>query len=221
MSFINLRDANSNVIQQKTRLDGTEHVVTHDLEQDNSKDYGSGNIDSKTQRTVEAVDSELTVAAKEIQSSMGAKDDAPASSDTGTFSVIAFIKRLQSKIPTIGRKTTADSVSVTLSSDHANVPTEEKGELLEATEALRMAINTLTKTIGFAMPDTAGRLRVLAENPTAGNLQVTAVIAAAQTLATLTTLSNQTSMGGFAANDQIPALMNTLAVQSRRNISVT
>lgn len=104
------------------------------------------------------------------------------------------------------------------------VPVNEKGELLEATEALRMAINTLTKTIGFAMPDTAGRLRVLAENPTPANLQVTAVIAAAQTLATLTTLttlSNQTSMGGFAANDQIPALMNTLAVQSRRNISVT
>jgi hypothetical protein len=34
------------------------------------------------------------------------------------------------------------------------------------------------------------------------------------TVSTVTTLSNQTSIGGFAANQQIPALQNNVAIQS-------
>jgi hypothetical protein len=37
----------------------------------------------------------------------------------------------------------------------------------------------------------------------------------------LSTLSNQSQMGGFAAQDQIPALMRLSADNLRRNISVS
>jgi len=91
-------------------------------------------------------------------------------------------------------------------------------ESLEAIEALRMAIQSLTRTIGQSMPDTAGRLRVLAENPTAGNLTATVSLSGNQTLATLT---NITQIGGFSATEEIPSLMRLGADSSRRNILVT
>jgi hypothetical protein len=94
------------------------------------------------------------------------------------------------------------------------LPTEERGQLLEAIEALRMAVQSLTRTQGMAMPDTAGRLRVLAENPTAANLNVTATISSG-------TVTNQSQAGTFAMQDHIPALMHLQADSLRRNIAVT
>lgn len=117
----------------------------------------------------------------------------------------------------------ADGSAVDASASNP-LPVDVNGEMIEAIKALRMAIQSLTRTVGLSMPDTAGRLRVLAENPTAANLAMTASLASGQTLATLTTLStltNQTQVGGFNANDQIPALMNSNAGSLRRNISVT
>jgi len=108
-----------------------------------------------------------------------------------------------------------------LTSDSNPMPIDAKGELIEALEAMRMALQALTRTMGMAMPDTAGRLRVLAENPTAANLQATVSIAATQTLTTVSTLSNQTNVGGLAATEQIPSLMRLGADSLRRNISVT
>jgi hypothetical protein len=100
------------------------------------------------------------------------------------------------------------------------LPTEEHGELLDAIEALRMAVQSLTRTQGMAMPDTAGRLRVLAENPTAANLQTTATIASG-TVTTVSTVTNQSQAGTFAMQDHIPALMHLQADSLRRNIAVT
>jgi hypothetical protein len=97
--------------------------------------------------------------------------------------------------------------------DQAPLPTALYGEAIEALEAMRMAIQALTRTMGQAMPDTAGRLRV---NVELGAL--TASIAAAQTLATLT---NQTQIGGLSATEQIPSLMRLGADSLRRNITVT
>lgn len=111
-----------------------------------------------------------------------------------------------------------------LTSDSNPMPIDAKGELIEALEAMRMALQALTRTMGMAMPDTAGRLRVLAENPTAANLQATVSIAATQTLTTVTTvstLSNQTNVGGLSGTEQIPSLMRLGADSLRRNISVT
>lgn len=111
-----------------------------------------------------------------------------------------------------------DGVAVDVSEENP-MPMEAYGELIEAIEALRMAVQALTRSgMGQAMPDTAGRLRVLVEQPTAGNLQGTFSIAGGQTLATLT---NQTQIGGLAATEQIPSLMRLGADASRNNIIVT
>ena len=105
------------------------------------------------------------------------------------------------------------------------LPVAGYGELIEAIEALRMAMQAMTRSaIGQIMPDTVGtanalmRIPVLAQNPTAANLTATVSLAASQTLATLT---NQTQIGGFAAVDQIPALLHLQADNLRRNIVVT
>jgi hypothetical protein len=103
------------------------------------------------------------------------------------------------------------------------MPTEEKGELLEAIEALRFAVAALTKSIGYALPNLAGQPIMEVRQATAANLNVTlaSTTIASGTVTTVSTLTNQSQVGGFAANDQIPALMHMQADNLRRNISVT
>lgn len=84
------------------------------------------------------------------------------------------------------------------------------GELTQAIEAMRMAVQALTRSVGLAYPDTSGRLRVAIDTFTAG-------IA----LPTLTTLTNQSQIGGYSANDQVPSLMHLQADNLRRNITVS
>jgi hypothetical protein len=105
-------------------------------------------------------------------------------------------------------------------SNNNRMPTEEGGELLEAIEALRFAVAALTKSIGYALPNLAGQPIMEVRQATAANLNVTL---ASTTIAsgTVTTLTNQSQIGGYAANDQIPALMHLQADNLRRNISVT
>lgn len=108
----------------------------------------------------------------------------------------------------------------------APLPIAAYGELIEAIEALRMAVGSLTKTIGYALPNALGQPIMEVRQATAGNLNVTAAGTVTAnigsgTLAALTTLTNQTQIGGFNANDQIPALMHMQADNLRRNISVT
>lgn len=106
------------------------------------------------------------------------------------------------------------------------IPTAEVGELLEAIEALRFAVGALTRTIGMALPNAQGFPVMEARQATAANLNatvsgtVTSNIGSG-TLAALTTLTNQTQMGGWASNYQIPALMHMQADGLRANISVT
>jgi hypothetical protein len=111
----------------------------------------------------------------------------------------------------------ADGTAVDVSESNP-LPMQAVGELIEAIEAMRMAVNKLTRTIGFALPNAQGFPIMEARQGTAGNLLMTASLAGGQTLATL---SNQTQIGGFAANDQIPALMAIRASSFRRNITVT
>ncbi len=92
---------------------------------------------------------------------------------------------------------------------------------LESThQALRLAVAALTRTIGLMTPDAAGRMRVTLES-------APAVVAASQsgtwnlsTITTCSTLTNQSQVGGYGANDQIPALMHLSADSLRRNITV-
>jgi hypothetical protein len=118
----------------------------------------------------------------------------------------------------------ADGVNDGDVSSANGLPVQGVGELMEAIEALRLAVQSLTRSIGLATVDVTGRTRMLAENPTAANLQATVSLNAGQTLGTvttLTTMTNQSQMGGLATNDQIPALMHLQADNLRRNISVT
>jgi hypothetical protein len=102
------------------------------------------------------------------------------------------------------------------------LPVAAYGELVEAIEAMRFAIASLTKTIGYALPNASGFPIMEARQATAGNLQVTVgSISGGQTIATVSTLTNQSQIGGFSANDQIPAFMHLQADNLRRNISVT
>lgn len=98
-------------------------------------------------------------------------------------------------------------------SEQDPMPMVVYGEMLDAIEALRMAVHSLSRNVGMAYPDTSGRLRVNVETGA-----ITASLAASQTLAALT---NQAQLGGFAANDQVPALMHLQADSLRRNIMVT
>lgn len=96
------------------------------------------------------------------------------------------------------------------------LPMAAYGELIEATEAMRMALQALTHTIGMVMPDTAGRQRVVVDAITSS-----VSLSSVGSVSTVTTLSGQTNMGGYPANDQIPALMRMSADALRRNIVVS
>ena len=91
-----------------------------------------------------------------------------------------------------------------------------QGEVVEALEAMRMAVQALSRSIGQSMPDVAGRLRVVVDAIT-GSL----TLATITTVATVSTLTNQTQVGGNPAFEQIPALMRLGADSLRRNVSVT
>lgn len=108
------------------------------------------------------------------------------------------------------------------------LPTQLYGEAIEALEAMRFAIQALTRTIGQMQPDTAARMRVAIDAISAGlTLATITTVGTVSTVTTVTgvttvsTLTNQTQIGGFAANEQIPALMRLGVETLRRNISVS
>jgi hypothetical protein len=96
------------------------------------------------------------------------------------------------------------------------------GELIEAIEALRMTVGSLSRTIGIGLPDSLGRQRVSLDVITGGlTLSTVTTVGTVTTATTVGTLTNQTQIGGFVAADQIPALMHMSADNLRRNITVT
>lgn len=99
------------------------------------------------------------------------------------------------------------------------MPMAAYGELIEAIEAMRLAVQSLTRTTGLMLPDTANRMRIVLDAISA-NLTL-ATISTVSTVTAVTTLTNQTQIGGLAATEQIPSLMRLGADSARRNISVT
>ena len=90
------------------------------------------------------------------------------------------------------------------------------GELIEAIEAMRMAIQSLNRTVGLAQVNPLTG-RMLVDN--AGVTQpVTGTITA---VTTVSTVSNLAQVGGQSANSQIPSFERMTADNLRRNISVT
>jgi hypothetical protein len=99
------------------------------------------------------------------------------------------------------------------------LPVSVYGEAVEALEAMRIAVQALTRTIGQMQPDTAARMRV-AIDAISGGLTL-ATITTVGTVTTVATLTNQTQIGGLAATEQIPSLMRLGADSMRRNITVS
>lgn len=124
--------------------------------------------------------------------------------------------------------TTATPLDVTASTpldvDVTNVveATIPNGELIEALEAMRMAVHSLTRSIGQTMPDVAGRMRVALDAISASlTLATVTTVGTVTTVTTCSTLTNQTQLGGNPAFEQIPALMRLGADSLRRNIVVS
>ena len=101
------------------------------------------------------------------------------------------------------------------------LPVTAVAELMEAIEALRFAVASLTKTIGFALPNALGQPIFEARQATAANLQMTATQAGTWNIGTVTALTNQAQIGGFAVNDVLPSFLAMGASNIRRNITVT
>ena len=93
------------------------------------------------------------------------------------------------------------------------MPVAAYGELTEALEAMRIAIHSMTRTLGQMQPDTAARMRVAIDSIT-GGLTLSSIAA-------VSTLTNQTQVGGLSATEQIPSLMRLGADSARRNIQVS
>ena len=100
--------------------------------------------------------------------------------------------------------------------DNNPLPIKAMGELIEAIEAMRMAIQSLNRTVGMAQVNPLTG-RMLVDN--AGVTQpVTGTITAVTTVGTV---SNLAQVGGQSANSQIPSFERMTADNLRRNISVT
>jgi hypothetical protein len=138
----------------------------------------------------------------------------PATGDIVAADEIAGVKYQRVK-PTFGD----DGFAVDVSDTNPMPIVLTQGEVVEALEAMRMAVQSLTRSIGQSMPDVAGRLRVVVDAITAS--LTLATITTVGTVTTVSTVTNQTQIGGNAAFEQIPALMRLGADSLRRNVSVT
>jgi translation initiation factor 2 gamma subunit (eIF-2gamma) len=124
----------------------------------------------------------------------------------------ATLATLVARTPALGAQNTPASTAVNNAADQV-VPMAASGELIEALEAMRYAIQALTRSVGLQTVDAFGRNRVVLD-----------ALGGAQTLGTVTsvgTVTNQAQLGGLAVQDQIPALMHLQADNLRRNITVS
>ena len=109
-----------------------------------------------------------------------------------------------------------------LVSSASGLPVQGVGELMEAIQALRMSVQSLNRTLGMVMPDTAGRQRVLLDAITGSlTLGTITTVTTVTGVTTVSTLTNQGQVGGVSANDQVPALMKIAADALRGKITVT
>jgi hypothetical protein len=103
------------------------------------------------------------------------------------------------------------------------LPVTGAQELMEAIEAMRMAIQALTRTIGLAQVNPlTGRMLVDGAGvtqPVSGTVTATGTIAATQS--GTWNITNLATIGGVAANSQVQSFERMAADNLRRNITVT
>jgi hypothetical protein len=97
------------------------------------------------------------------------------------------------------------------------LPVTAKQELMEAIEAMRMAIQALTRTIGMAQVNPlTGRMLV---DPSGVTSPVSGTVSANQS--GTWNITNLATIGGVAANSQVQSFERMTADNLRRNINVT
>jgi len=117
----------------------------------------------------------------------------------------------------VGEDGVAQDVSLT-----NPMPIQALGELIEAIEAMRMAIQSMNRTIGMAQVEAlTGRLRVAVESIVAISGTVTATGTIAATQSGTWNITNLATIGGQAANSQVQSFERMTADNLRRNITVT
>jgi hypothetical protein len=103
-------------------------------------------------------------------------------------------------------------------SDSNPYPIKAMGELIEAIEAMRMAIQSLNRTLGLAQVNPlTGRMLVDGSGTTQ---PVSGSLSGVTTVSTVSTVTNLAQVGGQSANSQIPSFERMTADNLRRNISV-
>ena len=97
------------------------------------------------------------------------------------------------------------------------LPVTGAQELMEAIEAMRQAIHTLTRTIGMAQVNPlTGRMLV---DPSGVTSPVSGTVSANQS--GTWNITNLATIGGVAANSQVQSFERMTADNLRRNINVT
>jgi hypothetical protein len=103
-----------------------------------------------------------------------------------------------------------DSLQIYVDVDEP-MPMAASGELIEAIEALRFTVASLTRTLNASIPDASGRQRVNVE---------TGVVASG-TLTTCSTVTNLTQIGAVDARTAVNDLNKFAADSLRRNIATS
>ena len=108
MSYV-FKDGNGNPQTGRSFLAGGQHAPAHTI-----VDSGGTEVEPATAGQQATAQASLTA----ITSAIGTAADTTASSDSGSFSLIALTKRLLGKLPvSLGRKASAGALAVTLASD--------------------------------------------------------------------------------------------------------
>lgn len=115
--------------------------------------------------------------------------------------------------------THGDDGSATDTSTTNPLPVQLLGEAIEALEAMRVALGTLTRTLAASIPDVSGRARVAVESLSSG--MTLATVTTVGTVTTAATLTNQTNIGGNPATMVIPSFLGIAASAHRDRIQVS
>jgi len=102
------------------------------------------------------------------------------------------------------------------------LPIQAIGELMEAIEAMRMAIQALTRTVGLAQVNPlTGRMLVDGSGVTQPVSGTVSVGTPAVTQSGTWNITNLATIGGIAANSQVQSFERMTADNLRNNIIVT
>lgn len=112
--------------------------------------------------------------------------------------------------------TGADGTAVDVSQSNP-MPMAAYGELIEAVEALRMAVSSMARN----MPSIDSSNQVRAVATVSGTVGTVSNVSAVSTVSTVTTVSNVATLGNYAAGPSAISIPNGSFHQLRANISVT